>query len=270
MTPAQPASPDASDARPDLGRAFRRAPGSARAWLGPALVGVGVALLVSLGVWQLERLQWKTRLIARVAALQAAPPEPLNVVLNRLGDGVSVDFTRVIARCTFGPRTAHLYGLRDSGPGWRQIAACPMTQGRYGSVLVDLGYTRGTDLAAPAAETVSLPADAPITGVLRAPEPQPWFAGLITPRRAPGSTRFTSRDIPGMAQVLSAPQPAPVMLTLESPAAGPGLTPAPLPTDIPNRHLEYALTWFGLAAALVGVWLAAHLAARRRDRVPSL
>ena len=34
------------------------------------------------------------------------------------------------------------------------------------------------------------------------------------------------------------------------------LKPAPIPTDIPNNHLSYAITWFGLAAALVGVYAA--------------
>lgn len=268
MTPLQPATPRAPDARPVPGRASRREDAPSRpAWIAPALVGAGVAILLSLGAWQLERLRWKTGVIARVAALQAAPPEPLNVVLNRLADGRIVDFTRVVARCTLSPAAVHLYGLRESGPGWRQIAACPVAHARYGAVLVDLGYTRSADLAAPATEAVTLPADAPVTGVLRAPEPQPWFAGLITPRRAPTSARFYTRDIAGMAQVLRAAQPAPVMLTLERPTAGPGLTPSPLPTDIPNRHLEYALTWFGLAAALAGVWIAARVsAARRRAR----
>jgi surfeit locus 1 family protein len=59
-----------------------------------------------------------------------------------------------------------------------------------------------------------------------------------------------------MAAALKAPAPAPVFLMLESPAPqGPPL-PSPLPTDIPNRHLEYALTWFGLALALLAVYIA--------------
>ena len=60
-----------------------------------------------------------------------------------------------------------------------------------------------------------------------------------------------------MAAALSAPDPAPVVLMLERPGAPlPGPRPAAIPTDIPNNHLGYALTWFGLAAGLVGVYVA--------------
>ena len=227
----------------------------------------GVAILVSLGVWQLQRRAWKLDLIHRVTALQAAPAEPLAVVLNRLGDGVSVDFTRVVTPCEgLGARAVHLYGLRDSGPGWRQIAACRLAPGaRYGAILTDLGYTGQPGLQPPKPERVTLAEGALVTGVLRAPEPKAWFARIVSPAPRPGTLGpFYERDIPAMAAALGAARPAPVMLTLEGPAAGPGLAPSPLPADIPNRHLEYALTWFGLALALVGVFAATQVAARRK------
>ena len=66
-----------------------------------------------------------------------------------------------------------------------------------------------------------------------------------------------------MAAALSAPRPLPVTLMMESPAPiGGGPHPSAIPAEIPNRHLEYALTWFGLAAALAGVYIAMLL--RRR------
>ena len=61
------------------------------------------------------------------------------------------------------------------------------------------------------------------------------------------------------------PTPAPVFLFLESPKpTGFGPTPAPVPIDIPNNHLGYAITWFGLALSLVGVYIATLLARRRK------
>lgn len=266
MTPATDAPASATPGRPPAGRSHDRAPSRGRDLLTALLVLAGVAALVSLGTWQLQRRVWKARLLHRIEALHFAPPEPLGVVLNRVADGQSLDFTRVMVRCEggLGARSVHLYGLRDAGPGWRQIAACPLAGANYGSVLIDLGYTAAVGFAEPRAEPVSLPADAALTGVLRTPEPKPWFARLIAPTpRAADVGRFYERDIPGMATLLGAPRPAPAMLELERPAAGPGLTPSPLPTDIPNRHLEYALTWFGLAAALVGVWIATRLRRRR-------
>jgi surfeit locus 1 family protein len=60
-----------------------------------------------------------------------------------------------------------------------------------------------------------------------------------------------------MARALGAHAPAPLFLMLESPAPrGFGPTPSALPAEIPNNHLQYAVTWFGLAAALLGVYLA--------------
>ena len=59
-----------------------------------------------------------------------------------------------------------------------------------------------------------------------------------------------------MAHLLSVTDPAPIFLMLESPApAGFGPKPAPVPLDIPNNHLQYAITWFGLALALAGVYI---------------
>ena len=201
------------------------------------------------------------------------------MVLNRVRDGGELDFVRVVAPCTaLGPKSTHLYGLRDgasaegavqSGPGWRQIAACKLDGGPYGSILVDTGYDATPALAQPVDEPMAAGRDGlRLTGVLRSPEARPWYAGLIGlgARRTPqsqASGQWFERDIPGMAAVLGAERPAPVMLMLESPAAGPKLTPSPLPTDIPNRHLEYALTWFGLAATLAVFYVVALLRGRR-------
>ncbi len=72
------------------------------------------------------------------------------------------------------------------------------------------------------------------------------------------------RDVTAMAAALQAPRPAPVFLFAET-ATNPewrALTPSPLPRELRNPHLGYAVTWFGLAAALAGVYIAMLL--RRR------
>ena len=92
-----------------------------------------------------------------------------------------------------------------------------------------------------------------VTGVLRKPE----RGNLFTPPNS--AERWYLRDAAGMARQLHAPAPAPYFLMAET-VTNPefkALVPAPLPTDIPNRHFEYALTWFGLAGALAGVYGAA-------------
>lgn len=232
----------------------------------PALgVALGVAILLALGVWQVERLQWKTQLLARIAALQTAPPEPLGVVLNRitsrgsgqrLGAHGEVDFVRVQAACPSLEQTPtlRLYAVLGGVMGRRLITACPIEAGPYRSILVDRGFAAdggapGREAAAPAA-----PLTSPIVGVLRVPERANW----MTLPNKPGANDWRFRDIPAMAAALKAPAPAPVFLMLESPAPPGGQPPRPaaIPTDIPNNHLGYALTWFGLAAGLVGVYVA--------------
>jgi surfeit locus 1 family protein len=91
-----------------------------------------------------------------------------------------------------------------------------------------------------------------VTGVLRVPD----SPSIFTPKADPAGRLWFNRDIPAMASTLGASRPAPVMLMAET-ASNPefsALSPAPIPAAISNRHLEYALTWFGLAAALLGVY----------------
>lgn len=264
-------------AEPVAVAASRRRVGAARFAVVTVLFVLVLAVLLSLGVWQLKRKVWKEALLGRIAALQTAPAEPLSVVLNRTAPGVgarsgaaenSVDFTRVQVLCDgLAGRSVHLYGVRASGPGWRQVAACTLPSGLpYATLLVDLGFEAAASANAPAPQRVVLPASgASVVGVLRTPDPPAWTDRLTGPANAGGSDQWFRRDIPGMSRALGAAAPAPFMLELESPVPGPGLIPSPLPTDIPNSHLGYALTWFGLAAALVGVYAAAawRLARRR-------
>lgn len=250
-----------------------------RPLVGVLLTVAALAILVSLGVWQLQRKAWKEHLLARIELLRTSPPEPLNVVFNRVRDGGELDFVRVVARCDgLGEHAAHLYAIRDDGrPAWRQIGACRLQNAPYGSILVDLGYEEAPapqgGMPDPGAQPVLLPSEgALVEGVLRTPEPRPWYAAFLPTLSGParpsahpqaGDT-FFSRDIPAMAVALHADRPAPVMLNLERPSPGPKLTPSALPADIPNRHLEYALTWFGLAGALLVFSVVRVLTLRRR------
>jgi len=143
----------------------------------------------------------------------------------------------------------------------RLISACPLESGPYGSVLVDRGFV---------AETISYrpPVQADDTrprrvrGVLRRPP-----TGLdIGTRDDPEPARLYTRRVETIAEALGANDPAPWFLMAETStnAEWQGLRPMALPADIPNRHLEYALTWFGLAVVLLGVY-AAMLRGRFKD-----
>jgi surfeit locus 1 family protein len=225
-------------------------------------VAVALAILLGLGAWQLQRLRWKEDLIAHVAALRDAPAQPAGAALDRLARGGDVDFTRVRLDCP-GLATApylQLYGLKDGQAGWRLISACPAASVRYRTLLVDRGFVPDTVAARPRVHA-GAPAALTVTGVLRMPEP----ASFVAPANQPAANHWFTRDVAAMARALGAPSPAPAMLFAETSANPefPDLVPAPLPAQIPNRHMEYALTWFGLAAALAGVY-AAMLFKRRK------
>jgi surfeit locus 1 family protein len=233
--------------------------------LGLGFVVVGVAILIGLGVWQLERKVENARMLAGIAALQGAPPRPLDAVLKGAAGAHSLDFIRVSTPCPalFAGPSVHLYSLTDAGPGWRTIVACPLSDAPYGSILVDRGFTPqdpGKTAPAAAPSAAGLANTAPVIGVLRR-APPPNFAD---PKHRMGEGDWYGRDLPGMAAALHAANPAPVFLILESPSAGPGgPTPTPLPVEV-RDNLQYALTWFGLAAALIGVYIATQVARRRK------
>jgi surfeit locus 1 family protein len=208
---------------------------------------VALALLIGLGVWQLKRLAWKENLLAEIAARSHAAPVS---VAKGLAGAKDPEFTRVFADC---PALAsapfvEVYSIRDGQAGSRLVSLCRPTEGGR-AVLVDRGFV---------ADTISArPSQAGGTGVVRVVGllRQGDKGGLFTP--VPRDGRFYSRDIAAIARALKAgPDVAPLMLSAET-SSNPdwkALDPTPLPVDIPNRHLEYALTWFGLAGALAAVY----------------
>lgn len=200
------------------------------------VAAIPLAILIWLGVWQLQRLQWKSAMLARIDAAEQTAPVPLGAAAPPL-------FTRVTVSGTLhGP--AILYGadVRDDHMGAQLIE----TLDRPGSLplLVMLGWVR-TDASRPT--PVSGPAT--LTGYIRLPEPATW---LSAPDDA-AARRFYSLNPAAIS-----PGAAPFTLVALGPP--PSSPDAPIPADtLPrptNNHLQYALTWFGLAAALVGVFVA--------------
>ena len=239
------------EAAPDL----KKGPGLVTA----IVVLVCLAILIGLGVWQLQRLKWKEGILAHVAALQTAPARLLGDVLKAGGD---LDFVRVSFDCPDLERRPllRLFAVRDGVAGYRLVTACPIAAAGYSSILVDRGFI-SMEQAQAAVQPGRAALPGPVVGVLRKGD-RPTF---VTPKNRIAENLWYSRDVPAMAGQLHAAAPAPIYLMVERPApAGPGPVPAPIPADIPNRHFEYALTWFGLAASLIGVY-AAMLLRRRRN-----
>lgn len=216
---------------------------------------IAFVILIGLGVWQLQRLKWKEALLAGIARAEAAPAVPLGPVLDALARGRNEEFVRVKVTCPGLARAPalELYSLREGQIGARLISACPVVSGVYRSILVDRGFIPDTVSARPLPDpTIHDPVE--VTGVLRAGE----RGNFTTPPAT--TTKWYLHDARKMAAALRADAPtAPLFLMAET-STNPDfkpLNPAPFPVDIPNRHLGYALTWFGLAGALAGVYGAA-------------
>ena len=216
---------------------------------------IAFAILIGLGVWQVQRLKWKTDLLHRLDALQAAPAQPLEPLLARARTGADVDYTRVSLHCPqveTGP-TLRLFSVYQGLAGYRLITACPLASGEgYRSILVDRGFVAQPGDDQPR-DIPGRPITAPVVGVLR----RGGERTFVTPQNRVAENQWYWRDLPAMARALHAANPASVFVMMESPAmAGGEPRPAPVPLNIPNNHLGYAITWFGLAAALAGVYLA--------------
>jgi surfeit locus 1 family protein len=219
---------------------------------------IALAILIGLGVWQVKRLAWKTDMLARIEALQKAPAQPLDVVLASAARGEDVEFSRVSVDCP-GLATARyeqVYAVIGGQVASRLVSACLLSSAPYDGVLVDRGYILDTISARPPVSADATPIT--IQGVLH--------KGDRKRARNTGGVWF-GRDVAALAKALGVAKAAPYFLMAET-STNPewkALTPAAIPADIPNNHLSYALTWFGLAAALVGVY-AALLRTRMKGR----
>ena len=165
--------------------------------------GIALIILVSLGAWQLKRLAWKEDLLARVAALQSAPPQPLSKVLPL---GLKADFTRVEVDCPGLAKAKYLelFSVRDTGAGVRIISACKITNPAAGSILVDRGFVGDTISARPLVDpTDTKPLH--LIGVLRIPD----RATFVTPPNEVAANHWYSRNVAAMAQALNVERPAP-------------------------------------------------------------
>jgi len=233
---------------------------------------VMVALFVGLGVWQLQRRVEKHALIAHLTERLAAAPGPLPSpsqwsALTPAGD----EFRRVSFAATYESRPdAMVYSsgsaVRDdiSGPGTWAFMPAVLPSGE--TVVVNAGFVQNTmqDRAQEDRAVTPLTTHAPVmlSGYIRFPE----AAGALTPSENLAKRLWFTRDHLAMARALGwgeGGRPvAPFYIDLEQPVPASGIPkPGPLEVHLKDDHLQYAITWFALAGAVViafGVWLRAQ------------
>lgn len=214
----------------------------------PLLLGiVGAAILISLGVWQLQRLAWKEAILADISARIMAPPVALPAVPDPQDDRyLPVQMTGAFT----GDHLDVLVSRKQVGAGVRVIEAFQTSNGRR--VMVDRGFLPEDRRSAPRDSGA-----ATVVGNLHWPEEVDGF----TPPPDARTGLWFARDVPAMAQQLSA---EPLLIVAREPT-GSGIEPMPVDlSGIPNDHLGYAIQWFGLAAVWLG--MTAYLLWRIRRR----
>ena len=215
--------------------------------LAPLIIGLtGTAILVWLGVWQIERLAWKEAVLAEIEATIDGPPQPLPASATP-GEG---RYMPVALRGVLEEGALFvLVSVKRRGAGWRVISAFETQDGRR--VLVDRGF-----LPVAEKDAARVHGDATVMGNLHWPDDR----NDSTPENDVAANVWYARDLGPMADALGT---EPVLIVARGIDPDPGAV-SPMPVDtsgIPNDHLEYAVTWFGLAAVWVlmtGLWVYAR------------
>jgi len=216
-----------------------------RRFLVPGItVTVMLAILLTLGTWQVYRLQWKEAILARLAAAEQAPPVPLGPDPQ--------PYTKVVVTGRFRFDLAAQFGaeVRDTsrGPTMGSYQIVPLLREDAPPILVDRGWIpqlRETALDDP-------PGSVAVVGYVRPDEKPHWFS----PTDDVATRQFYTLDTAAIASALALTAPVPfTLIALGEPSSNSYPVPAQHLPQPPNNHLSYAITWYGLAVALIIIFI---------------
>jgi len=230
-----------------------------RSWLSllvPALLAF--AALIALGTWQIKRKAWKEGLIASLTERLAAPPQALPAPntwqsLDRARD----EYRRVKFSAEFDyPREALVYGAASvfrpevSGPGYWVFTPARVAGG--GTLIVNRGFLPEALKDAKSRRDGDVPGTIEIVGALR------WGdRGWFTPNDEPAKNLWFARDPAAIADAKGLGPVAPFYVEEEAPVPPGGMPqPGKIVVNLPDNHLQYAITWYGLALVLAVVFTA--------------
>jgi surfeit locus 1 family protein len=229
--------------------------------LGPSLMTLtGLIILIGLGVWQLQRLQWKTEIIATIEAQLALPASPLPT------GPIGADawrFRKVTVEGRFHhDKEIHMYAASSVGkPGYLIITPLERADGSF--VFFNRGWVPMDKRLPEARPEGQIEGQVQLTGITRKPWPQNTFVA----DNEPEANIWFFGDLDGMAKFRGIVQYAPLFVEADA-SPNPGGLPigGQSRLKISNDHLNYALTWFSLAIALLIVF--GFFAAEQRQSRP--
>ncbi len=205
--------------------------------IAPILFGiVGIAILVSLGNWQVRRLAWKQGVLAEIDAKVNGPAQPLPATPDPERD----QYLHVEISGEMGEGEVHvLSSSPETGPGYRIIAPFTLADGR--KILVDRGNVPEAQKNAPRPLE-----NGTLEGNLLWMQDPPTFPPDL------GKNIWFNRDTVGLAEALGT---EPVLLVLRRTSQAGAPYPVAVGVNIPNSHLGYAVTWYGFALVWLGMTL---------------
>ena len=219
----------------------------------PALI-----VLIGLGAWQLQRLEWKAALIAEREARLAEPPIALTDVTASEAAKFSYRRAKVAGRFLHDKELILGARAHQQISGVELLTPLELDDGRI--VMVNRGWVP-LEVKDPAARPGTLTAGrVDITGIVRLPRAT---GGWFTPENDIAAKHWFFYDVDGMARHLNLPL---VPLVIEA-SIGADATALPIGREATvartNNHLQYAITWFALALALAVIYVVYH---KQRDQ----
>lgn len=226
---------------------------------------VALAVLVSVGNWQMSRKAWKDALVAQIAERVVAAPVELDTVMGLLtasyaegGAAQAVEYKRLRVTGRFlHDREQYVYAPHPKlGPGFHVLTPFDVAGADAAPILiVNRGYVAEAVKERAKRPAGLVAAETTVTGLVRLQSEK----GGFTPDNDPARNLWYWRDIQALGVAMLPAKNRrilPFVLDAEAEPANPGGWPKGGVTEVklPNRHLEYALTWYGLAAALIAVY----------------
>jgi surfeit locus 1 family protein len=207
---------------------------------------------IALGTWQLERLQWKVALIAQVNRNLHAPVISVEQALS-IGPQAAQYHRVRLAGHFENSKEAYIFTAANGAPAYHVIT--PMTLDDERTLLVDRGVVPERLRNPRARFAGQIGAEAHVAGIWRIPD----TPGLFTPAPNLSKRIWYARDVQGIAKANGLSLAAPVIVEADA-TPNPGGWPKGGQTIVifHNDHLQYAITWFALAAVVLGGWLAFH------------
>lgn len=235
-----------------------------RFWLAVVLVPAALAILLSLGTWQVNRLHWKETLLADIQARSTAAAIDIAEVEKQLAAGEPIDYRHATANGRYlNDRERHFLATFQGQSGFYVYTPLELADGRY--LFVNRGFVP-YDRKDPASRPESLIEGAQtVTGLARAELTEK--PSSLVPDNDETANIFYWKDLTRMAASVDLPAERVLPFFLDAdatPVAG-GLPKGGVTQiDLPNNHMQYAITWYGLAVALVAVTVAGLF--KRRSR----